>query len=355
MSSPKILLTGATGYIGGSILAQLTSSTSIPFPITCLVRGDDRVTKLKQTYGDKVNPVLFKDLDDTDRIIEIASSHDLAINTTLGYHPESAASVVHGLAKRKQTTGRDVWVIHTSGTSNLADTPLTHEYPESNAKRVFDDSVDDVYSYEKARNASSPYAQRTAELGVVDAGLQTGVRTLVIMSPTIYGLGTGLFNRTSIQVPGYIAGALAEGQAVVIGDGAGVWDHVHVEDLAVLYELCVRNVVEKGGSDLPYGKKGIIFSENGVHSWKELAQHVADVAFDEGKVESKEVKSVGLQEGAKVLAGGSEEIAELGLSSNSRTKGVIARKLGWKPTRGEEAWRESFKPEVQEYLRTKAK
>ena len=55
-----------------------------------------------------------------------------------------------------------------------------------------------------------------------------------------------------------------------------------------------------------------------------------------------------LDEGAKLLAGGMELVAELGYSSNSRTKGVVARQLGWNPTRGLDAWKKGFTEEVQE-------
>jgi hypothetical protein len=63
----------------------------------------------------------------------------------------------------------------------------------------------------KEREAQNPYLQRTAELGIVDIGLELGVKTLVIMSPTIYGIGTGLFNKTSVQIPSYIAAVLDHG------------------------------------------------------------------------------------------------------------------------------------------------
>lgn len=354
-SPPKILLTGATGYIGGSVLHHLLQSDVQSLKnasITCLVRGAARIAKLNTEYGRRVNPVLFQDLGDTDRIIDIASQHDIAINTTLGYHPASAAAVVKGLAKRKQATGKDVYMIHTSGTSNLADQPISKAYVEQDAERVFDDSKDDVYSYEKHRNNQTAYPQRTAELGVIDAGKELGVKTLVIMSPTIYGVGSGHFNTSSIQVPGYVKATLAEGEAVIVGDGAGIWDNVHVEDLAELYQLALLDIVDHAGSNLPFGEKGIIFSGNGRHTWRELAQGVADAAFEAGKIKSKEVKSVSVEQGARVLTGGDTLLVELGFSSNSRTKSTVAREnLGWKPKYGPEAWRKGFKEEVDAAIR----
>ena len=341
------LLTNA--LIGGTILTQLLMNPALKeATITCLVRGEDRIAKLKNAYDSRVKPVLYKDLDDTDRTIEVASQHDYVINTTLGFHPESAAALIHGLSKRKQATGKDVFMIHTSGTSNVADMPITGKYLESDPNRVFDDAKDDIYIYEKARNEQEPYPQRTSELGVVDAGLETGVKTVVIMSPTIYGIGTGEFNKTSMQVPAYAETTLKHGQGIVVGEGKGIWDNVHVEDLAELYEVILLNMIEKNGADLPSGKKGIMFSGNGRHSWLELAEGIAQAAHKAGKIQSPEVKSVSLDEGAKLFSFfDNPAIVELGLSSNSRTQSNVGRKLGWEPTRGGEAWERGFTEEVE--------
>lgn len=348
---PQILLTGATGYIGGTILTHLLASPLTTAPITCLVRGPDRAATLTSTYGPRVRPVLYAGLDDLAATTATAAHHDLVINTTLGYHVASAQALVRGLAQRQAATGRPAWLIHTSGTSNLADQPVSGKWVEEVPGREFDDARDDVYAYEKEREARQPYLQRTAELAVVDAGLKLGVRTLVVMSPTIYGRGAGLFNTTSIQIPTYIRSVLDRGRGVVVGEGEGVWDHVHVEDLAELYKILVVEVLERGGEGLPTGKRGIIFSGNGRHSWMEVAQAAADACYEEGKAADRRVESVGLAEGTRFMTSylpqANEDIVELGLSSNSRTVSSVGRRLGWKPTRGEEAWRQGFRDDLK--------
>ena len=350
-SSSKILLTGATGYIGGSILANLLSSSSPHsknITITCLVRGSDRVTKLSSAYGDRVRPVLYESLDDIEATTSIAARHDVVINTTLGYHPASGAALVRGLAKRKASTGQDVWMIHTSGTSNLADKPFTEKYVET---KEFDDASDNIYATEKKNEAKVAYAQRTAELGVIDAGLELGVNTLVIVSPTIFGVGAGLFNKTSIQLPVYIRGALGLGHAIVVGEGTGVWDHVHVKDLAELYSVVLGEILVNDGKALPRGERGIIFSANGRHSWTEVAQQAAQVCYEAGKITESKVQHITLAEAVeawgKLLPGFDEQIIELGLSSNSRTLSTVGRHLGWKPSRGEEAWKAAFREDLE--------
>lgn len=100
----KILLTGATGYIGGSVLTALLNST-VPSlkeaPITLLLRGEDHADAFTTKYGDRVKPILYEGMDDLDRTIEVAAQHDIVINTTTGDHPGSSAALVKGLAHAK--------------------------------------------------------------------------------------------------------------------------------------------------------------------------------------------------------------------------------------------------------------
>ncbi|KAI1500903.1 NAD dependent epimerase/dehydratase family protein [Biscogniauxia marginata] len=357
--SSQILLTGATGFIGGAVLTHLLNSSSLTLSnatITCLVRGTDRVSKLLSTYGNRVCPILYKDLDDLDVITTVAAQHDLVINTTLGFHAASTQALLRGLAQRKASTGKDVWMVHTSGQSNLSDQSFSGTWVEKIPGREFNDAEDDIYGYEKEREALHPYLQRSTELGVIDTGLELGVKTLVIMSPTIYGLGSGLFNRISIQIPTYIRTTLAHGHAIVVGSGDTMNDKVHVEDLADLYRIIVLDILENSGKRCRTGKKGIIFSGTGRFTWRELAQGVADACYEEGKIEDNRVKSVGLAEAAKLFTSYAadkvdEANVELGLASNARTIATVAGTLGWKPTRGEEAWRKGFRDDVQEVLK----
>lgn len=344
----KILLTGASGFIGGTVLTALLNSAASSLrstPITCLVRGPDRVKLLSSTYGDRVKPVLYGDLDDLETTTAVAAEHDIVINTTLGYHSPSAQALIRGLAQRKASTGRDVWMIHTSGVSNIGDMPISEPHVPV---REWNDGYDDVYACEKEKEDLVPYPQRTTELGVIDSGLKLDVKTIVIMSPIIYGIGTGLFNKTSIQTY-YMNAIMGIGRAVVVGDGAGAWDHVHVEDLADLYKIVTLEILEGDGKSVPTGKKGIIFSANGRHSWAEQAQDIADACYAEGAIQERTVTRLSLEEGTKTLAPHmgffTEEqlrkegprLIEAGFCSNARTVASVARKLGWAPSRGDEA------------------
>ncbi|CAA9960590.1 NAD dependent epimerase/dehydratase family protein [Pyrenophora teres f. maculata] len=350
MSQKRVLLTGVTGYIGGSVLHQLLRSKHPAIEgaeIACLVRGQERVAQLHATFGHRLKVVGFEGLDDTEHLINIASQYDVIFNMTLGYHLASALAFIQGLSLRQKSTGRNAWMVHTSGVSNLADQPLSGTHVESNPNLEFDDSKDDIHAYEKARNTRKRYIQRTTELGMVDAGLESGVKTVVLMPPLIYGVGTGLWNTRSLQVPRLAQAAISEGQAIVVGDGKGVWDNVHIEDLAELYELVLEEILSKDGACLPTGKQGVVFSAHGRHKWIEVSQAVADAAFEAGLVKNKTVRSVSLADGAKLMTSGVEQIAELGFASTCRTRSNIAKNLGWCPKAGVEAWERSFVEEIR--------
>ncbi|KAI1354846.1 NAD dependent epimerase/dehydratase family protein-like protein [Xylaria sp. FL0043] len=360
-SPPRVLLTGATGFIGGSVLTQLLESTSPKLrsaPITCLVRGADRAAKLKATYGDRVNPVLYKDLDDLETTTAVAAQHDVVISTTIGFHTPSTRAIQEGLAQRKRANpGCEPWFIHTSGTSNIGSRPVSGKWLDNGSPkgRTFDDIADDVYGYEAARNAKEPYIQRTTELSVVDAGLELDVRTLVVMAPTIYGVGTGLFNKRSVQIPAYIATSLDRGRAVVIGDGKGEWDNVHVQDLAALYEILALRALD-GGGDLPWGRKGIIFAGVGRFSWNDVARGVARACFEAGVLPDVPVEHLSLADATRLFAeaylGEADGLlVELGLACSASTVPSVAKSLGWKPVRGKEDWGKGFRSDVDAVLK----
>ncbi|TVY27824.1 Uncharacterized protein LHYA1_G003089 [Lachnellula hyalina] len=340
LMSSKILLTGATGYIGGSILTQLLESKHdfSKYPISVLVRGEDRAKILQ---GQGFNPILFHNLDETDILQKVASEHDVVIHTASGFHTASAKALILGLGERKKASGKEVHFIHTSGTSNLGDQPISGKYLES---RTFSDR-ENIYAYLKSREALQVYPQRTTDIIVVETGLAAGVKTTILMSPTIYGFGTGLFNKLSIQFPTLLRAAIKAGQSEMIGDGKGVWSYVHIADLARLYELLLNKVLK--GEELPNGEKGILFSSTGSYQWAELASDIAGALAELGAIKTREVKSISLSEAAGKWWGGYELIVELSFASNSRTLSDVSHELGWREEKTEQDFKNQFLEEAR--------
>ncbi|KAL8673418.1 MAG: hypothetical protein Q9168_002161 [Polycauliona sp. 1 TL-2023] len=349
MAKLEVLLAGATGYIGGTILSTLLDSRGELLEhcnLSLLVRGEDKA-RVFDAKGLKT--VVFDGLDNVDEVERIASNYDynsldefdvdcpiVIINTTPGGSVNSAAAFIRGLGRGKASTGHVVSYIHTSGTSNLADQPITKAYHEPH---TFTDTSPDLYPYLQHRESLTPYPQRTTDLTVISTGLSSSVKTYIIMPPTIYGTGTGLFNRLTIQAPTVMRAALRSGQVLQLGADDGDVECVHVRDLADLYIL-MANRVMKGDLDvaaaMPSGAQGIYFASTDQYNWKEFADGIAEAMVEVGGIKTKEVREVGLEEAAKEWTGGQPLVCELNFGSNFRTRPDTSRKLGWKPSRTKE-------------------
>lgn len=100
----KIFLTGASGYIGGSVAHKLIQQGH---QVYGLVRSSEKAELVAKSG---VSPVLGS-LDDTDQLIESAHNSDAVINTASSDHRPAVEALVKALAESGKT------LIHTSGSS----------------------------------------------------------------------------------------------------------------------------------------------------------------------------------------------------------------------------------------------
>ncbi|KAF1976773.1 NAD(P)-binding protein [Bimuria novae-zelandiae CBS 107.79] len=342
MAPTKVLVTGPTGYMGGTVLNHLLNSkntTTRSLELNVLTRENARAdtfrpdTRIAHVYT-------IHDLDDATAITAAASQNDIVIHCTSGFHLVSMKSFIKGLAQRKATNpGADVYFIRTDSTANLADRPITGALTES---RNFSDKDADLFAYLKQRDAQEPYPQRTATITATETALAEGASTTAVMSPTIYGVGSGLFNHLTMQAPLLMRHALEDGKARYVGDGAGEWNCVHVEDLAALYELLVVDFAS-GRRVAPVGERGIVFAGTGTFRWREVAEGIARAGKALGVLEEEVVESVSLEDAAGKWMHGLTQPCELVFASNSRTRAEVAGEvLGWKTTRTGDAWERAF-------------
>ncbi|KAF2179062.1 NAD dependent epimerase/dehydratase family protein-like protein [Zopfia rhizophila CBS 207.26] len=357
----KILLTGATGYVGGTVLAQLIQSTESSLKnltIDLLIRSDAQARKLKDAYGARVHPILWKGLDDTVFIADTAEQYDIIVNTGSGFIPSGAKAFVEGLARRVRADGPGgpaPWLLHISGCTNLSDRPLT-QTPQP--LREWDDVADndEIFEFMRELDVREPYVQRTTEVGVLAAAAASGgVQAVSLNTPCIFGQGTGLFNQQGLVIPYVLRYIVRHWHGFKLNNTAN-FDWVHVEDLANLYILLVRAILERpdrGVGFIPSGKKGVMFPTVGRTLLTEVNQRALNAAFEagvlprEGTPQDKEIRQATLKDIADELTAGREDIAERGWGGHKATKGTLGRKLlGWEPKYLEDAWRQDFVDEL---------
>lgn len=135
-------------------------------------------------------------------------------------------------------------------------------------------------------------------------------------------------------------------------------DWVHVEDLADLWVLVVRTILERpdrGVGYIPSGAKGIIFPSVGRVLCSEIMQRCLDAAFDagvlprEGTPKEKEIRQVTLEEVAADVTAGDIAVLEKGWAGHKGMTGTMAKKLfGWNPKRLQEDWEKAFAYELKQ-------
>lgn len=128
------------------ILTQLLQSQDAHLQgrsrFSVLLRGQDRAAKLAATYGDRTEPILYESMDDSERAEEVASQHDIiVINCDRWLSSHLCRCPGQG---SRWARGSPTLLIHTSGTFNVCDLPLSgrafpnREFDDENGTTVHD-------------------------------------------------------------------------------------------------------------------------------------------------------------------------------------------------------------------------
>ncbi len=208
-----IFLTGASGYIGGTVAAKLIAAGH---RVTGLARNEDRARLLR----DRGMSAVVATLDDLEILQREAGAADAVINAAVADNPFVARVLVDALR------GSGKRFIQTSGTTVIADTACG----EAGGK---------IYAEDTPFDPLPEKAGRVATDRMVCAAANDGVHSAVICPSLVYGQGLGV-RPHSPQIPSFIELAKASGVARHIGPGANIWSHVHVEDCADLYLLALE-------------------------------------------------------------------------------------------------------------------
>jgi nucleoside-diphosphate-sugar epimerase len=202
-------LTGATGYIGGSVAAALVTSGH---RVRGLVRSKENATRIAERG---MVPVLGQ-LDDSKLLISEARASDGVINSANSDHRAAVEALIAGLE------GSNKPLIHTSGSSIVGDDARGIGLSE----KIFDEDTPLLVHPMKQ-------ARRDIDLFVLKAA-ERGVRSAVICPSLIYGEGQGL-NPNSVQLPFLMAEARSCGLVPIVGTGLNTWSNVHIDDVVDLY------------------------------------------------------------------------------------------------------------------------
>jgi len=283
----KIFVTGATGYIGGSVAERLIASGH---HVVGLVRSAQSIPLLEDRGIESV----LGNLDDPEIITKTAHEADAVIHAASADHPGSVVTLIAALERSGKT------LICTTGSGIVVDS-ADGEYASSVV--YTEDTYFEPVPFRRPRVAMNRLVR--------EAAIDKGIRSVVICPPMIYGKGRGL-QPDSDQLPKIIALSKQAGAGVYFGKGLNRYSNVHIDDLVELYLLALEKA--PGGS--------FFFAENGDASFKEIAEMVSRSLGFGGKTVSLSVEDLVRQYG---------DAGRYGAASNSLVSAVNARRLGWSP------------------------
>jgi nucleoside-diphosphate-sugar epimerase len=281
----KLFLTGATGYIGGTVALRLMAAGHEIIGLARTAEGGEKLKRLG------IEPVLGS-LADRDLLAATARRADGVINAANSDNRDIIEAVLPVL--------RGKVFIQTSGSSIVGD-------------KAAGERSDKVYDETTSVHPLPEKAPRVAINNAVIAAAQDGVRAIVLCPSLIYGVGRGI-HRDSVQVPRLTELAKKSGVGRHVERGENIWSNVHIDDVAELFLLALEKA--------PAGS--FFYAENGEASMKSVAAAISRKLGFGGRT--------GAWPLAEAVAAWGRESAEFTFASNSRVRGVAARReLGWAP------------------------
>ncbi len=309
----KILVTGATGFIGGAAATALLKRGHEVFGLARSEGSAERlrlngITPLAGDFTDSAS--LIKAVHEVDTIVSTASVGSLAGSADTFAQDRDAIRAMLGAVQGSGktlifTSGSAVVGIVNGGeaTTEVFDETVSLPLPPS----VFAPASANIPPVMVEMFGAAMRARVETEQEVTNA---PGLRGIVIRPGLVYG------NGGSYDLPGLIKMARAQGVAPHLGSGATLQGYVHVDELADLYCLAVEHA--------PAGS--VLHGVTDEVSQRELASAVSRMIGAGDRTAS-------LQFGEMFAAGGPIGVS---LSLNKRMSSEKTRRLlGWSPVRSD--------------------
>ncbi|KAJ7581529.1 hypothetical protein C8J56DRAFT_1102765 [Mycena floridula] len=343
----QIFLTGATGYIGGSILSLLLEHKNrAHFNITVLVRSEDKAEKIRNATG--IN-VLVGTHQDVKLVEDLASKADVIFSLADTNDVELVKAQLKGSKTRYAITGIQTVFIHI--VRFLADESFGMYGPKT--------VIDDIEA-EKIDSIPSTETNRKVDIELVRADQEGYVKTHIVAPGFIYGTARGIVAASGAQktrnwvFPQLFSFAFERGEAGVLGEGKNQWAHDSflrptsfnpslVSNLvALVYDCAIERPSETG-----HGREGFYFAENGAMSLDDINQVIQQVLIKTGQAKpgSKVPTTLSQDEISKYMPGPPSFLRIVG--SNTACKSSRSRSLGWKPVKTGKDFMESLGEDME--------
>ncbi|GKZ38659.1 hypothetical protein AbraIFM66950_010995 [Aspergillus brasiliensis] len=338
----NILITGASGYLGGTLLAHWQSS-DLPTHGTlyALVRTDQQSDAVRELYN--ATPLKIN-LNDDQNIKQTIIDHEISIIYFLidAGSARTQIPMIQALGEVHQRTGKTVHFLHTSGAK------LFSSHAGHPTDSIFSDADPGLYGVQKSAKVAHPWLGPALEANntIIATAEAHGVRSYIFIPCVVYGPGEGFGNRISIQTVAIVKAAVKVKRVYRVDEGRPVWPVAHIQDTVSLYLELVRKMLL--GEEFDSGKRGYYLAASGTVAWDDLYTAMAQRLAERGVVEDAKVGDADdavLEEMGEAL-GRPKDFVPVELGGGCVLDAQHGRQIGWQPKYTPEHILEAAKDEV---------
>ncbi|CAO1625073.1 unnamed protein product [Sympodiomycopsis kandeliae] len=284
-ASQNIVLFGASGFVGGSVLhALLTKPASASATVIAVTSSAAKAAQIQawgHWLGTKLETQVVTKEGSWRGATPLAAEADLVIQAATSDDLELTEAINAGLKQ-----GRKGDLIHFSGVQ-LIESPPMGKYIETT---LFDDT-----DLQALAGIPDSAAHRSIDLSIVNAVARGELYGSIVCPALVWGVGQGPCKRVSGLLPDLADKALVNRSAVYVGEGTNRWVTIHIDDLVDLTMHLVRHhLVDAKPQSPPAPHSTFYFASHpsSDQDFQTLARAVGEGLFDIGLLPSPTARSL---------------------------------------------------------------
>jgi nucleoside-diphosphate-sugar epimerase len=282
--SHRILVTGGSGYLGGTLLARWKEAQLPAYSkLYALVRTPEQADAVK-VYG--AEPLTI-DCQSPESVKKTLVDNQISIVLYL-IDPLGKTSVpfIEALSEVKEATGQEVHFVFTTGAK------LFSSHVGAPTDKPLLDTDPTLYDIQKNQIVPSSNSWMRVAVDanntVIEKAEALGVRAYIFAPCIVYGRGEGFGNKISIQTVAIVKAAKKVRRVYKVDERRPTWPVCHVVDNTTLYLEIVKNILNE--RDIGHGRNGYFLASPGSVAWDGLYAAMAQAMAKRGVVEDAEVK-----------------------------------------------------------------
>ncbi|KAF2231493.1 NAD(P)-binding protein [Viridothelium virens] len=308
----NILITGAAGYIS------------------------KEQAKALSTLG--IN-VLQLDLTDEKAVVQslLRYNINIVIHCASSINADLALNLITALGKQREASREQTFFIHTSGLSAFYEKT---GWPQRETK-----DTGPVFDLEKQLADSFPI--RKTDVAVIEHAKAKGVTSFIVIPSTVYGKGSGEWNKLSVVLPVYIQACISQRAVSKFPENTKV-SGVHISDLTALYGRIIQKILQK--EPLPSGTEGYYFALAHNLIWWEVLDQLAATLKARGLVTTSDTSIWSDDEAAAEAMGIPIQFVQPLWNSGENIVRKKPDMIGWEPAWDKDDFLGSIDDEIQAVL-----